>query len=369
MKNSLLTLLALCCIHFSFGQTTETDTTKSEQLYAITKNDGSEYIGKILSDDGREVLIETAALGKIYIPKSDIKSIVPIEDQSKIVHGEYSPTGPFTTRYAFTTNALPIKKGENYALINLYGPEVHFAVTDHLNVGVMTTWIASPMVLALKYSMKTKNENINLSLGTLMGSSGYLFNFRGFGGLHFANVTFGGREKNITLAGGYLYGKTGDNSYSTNATTGIFYSDQEYFSTGYNFDKTAPLTHGPIFSVAGITKVGARASFIFDSMIGVFTTPDQNVEVTTTTITAPTSGYYDPNPPYQYISGTPGWYQHNVTVSDSKNQTVALFIMPGMRFQKTDKSAFQFNLAGVSLFRNGDNFNFPIPMCSWFIKF
>ncbi len=369
MKNLLLTFLTLCFISVGWGQTTPTDTTKSEQLFVITKTDGTEYIGKILSDDGREVLIQTDALGKIYIPKSEIKSMVAIEDASKIVYGEYSPTGPFTTRYAFTTNALPIKKGENYALINLYGPEVHFAVTDHLNIGVMTTWIASPMILALKYSVKTKNEKINFSLGTLMGSSGYLFNFRGFGGLHFANVTIGSREKNITLAGGYLYGKTGDNYYAANEESGIYYSDQEYYSVTYDVSNPAPLTQGPISSIAGITKVGARASFVFDSMIGIFSTPTESVYTNTTTITEPTPGYYDPNPPYQYINGTPGWYQHNVTVDKYTNRTVALFVMPGMRFQKTDKSDFQFTIAGVSLFRGGYDMSFPIPMCSWFLKF
>ncbi len=32
--------------------------------YVILKNDSNEYIGKILSDDGREVLINTDKLGK-----------------------------------------------------------------------------------------------------------------------------------------------------------------------------------------------------------------------------------------------------------------------------------------------------------------
>jgi hypothetical protein len=52
-----------------------TDTTK----YLVVKYDGNEYVGLILSDDGREVLIETKSLGKIYIPKSDIKSMRPID--------------------------------------------------------------------------------------------------------------------------------------------------------------------------------------------------------------------------------------------------------------------------------------------------
>jgi hypothetical protein len=51
-------------------------------------------------------------------------------------------------------------------------------------------------------------------------------------------------------------------------------------------------------------------------------------------------------------------------------------IMPGMRFQKTPKKAFQISLAGVSVFKTGgpsnnyygNNRSFPMPMVSWFYK-
>ena len=49
--------------------------------------------------------------------------------------------------------------------------------------------------------------------------------------------------------------------------------------------------------------------------------------------------------------------------------------MPGMRFQKTERTAFQISLAGVSVFewvsagQGAQNYSFPIPMCMWFFKF
>lgn len=152
------------------------------QRHVIIKNDGSEYIGRLLSDDAREVLIDTEKLGRIYIPKSDIRSIVKLDSDDKVVGGQYYSTGSFTTRYAFTTNALPIQRGENYALLNLHGPEVHFAVSDHLNVGLMSTWFGSPFIFAAKYTIATKDEKVNFSIGTLLGTSGYINSFRGFGG-------------------------------------------------------------------------------------------------------------------------------------------------------------------------------------------
>lgn len=91
-----------------------------------------------------------------------------MKTKKDIVAGQYIQAGPFSTRYSFTTNALPIVKGENYALVNLYGPEVHFALSDQFSLGVMSTWIASPLILAAKYSLKTNNELLNFSVELLL---------------------------------------------------------------------------------------------------------------------------------------------------------------------------------------------------------
>ena len=49
---------------------------------------------------------------------------------------------------------------------------------------------------------------------------------------------------------------------------------------------------------------------------------------------------------------------------------VAMFLMPGMRFQTNDKKAFQVSLAGITVITPNDGvYAFPIPMCTWFYKF
>jgi hypothetical protein len=362
MKRIPLFLLLLFSVlpFAAFAQDTPTDTAK-KQISVITKNDGTEYIGVILSDDGREVLIETQRLGKIYIPKSDIKSIDRVESEKQIVYGEFQNTGPFTTRYCFTTNALPIKKGENYALINLYGPEVHFAVSDRFSVGVMATWIASPLVLALKYSIPTRNEKINFSIGTLAGTSGYLNMFRGFGALHFGNVTYGSRKSNVTFSAGYAYVQAGIKREYGFPGPGVYYVEaynMPYNMAGQYFSRNAPMVQGPIFSIACISKVGAKASFVFDSMVGIFSSIDEIVSPKEIT-----------PPDFSNLPYTPGTYE--VTVTDEKVTNVSMFVMPGMRFQSTDRKAFQVALAGVAIFRNKDrgNNSFPFPMCTWFYRF
>ena len=349
--------LSLNHLHAQIPAETKTDT----NTYVITKSNGTEYIGKVISDDGREVLITTATLGKIYIPKSDIKSIVKVTDNKSIVRGEYYTAGPFTTRHAFTTNALPISKGENYALINLYGPEVHFAVTDHLNIGIMSTWSASPLVLALKYTIPTNNEKLNFSLGTLLGTSGYFNSFRGYGGLHFANVTYGDRKNNVTFSVGYGY--TSSFGSKELYTPGTYTS----FSPGnytYSYSNYSPgISKGPIISIAGIVKVGAKVSFVFDSMFGSFsrtaTKNDMGAEVTI------------------IEQNQPDKYQQTVGLTKINSlKLYTLFLMPGMRFQTKENRAFQVSLAGVTVFGPAlenwggpKSISFPFPMCSWFYKF
>lgn len=327
----------------------QTPTDSSKQLYVVLKTNGVEYVGYILQDDGREVLMETEKLGKVYIPKADIKEIRPVKKEKDFIDNHYKSNNPFTTRYSFTTNALPVNKGENYYLLNLYGPEFHFAVSDRLNIGVMSTWIGSPIALALKYTFPTQNEKINYSVGTLIATSGYISNFSRFGGLHFANMTFGDRDQNLTFAGGLLHWHGGKYMLEVPGTYSQFAYDYPMESI------SNPDLVGPMFSVAGFVRIGKKASFVFDSMLGSFS---RNVLSNN----------------YQYIyDGNTGMSTNTITRISENRQTLAFFMMPGMRINRTEKSAFQFSLAGVSVRQkiNGvvNTYSFPLPLCSWFYTF
>lgn len=340
------------------------DTTGERMV--ITTNYNQTYVGIILSDDGREVLIDTEDRGKIYLSKANILSIKPAR-ASDVVSGEYVGEGAFTTRYSFTTNALPVKRGENYAMLNLYGPEVHFAVSDNTSLGIMSTWLGSPMALAVKRSFGTADPLLNFSAGALLGTTGYLNNFEGRGGLYFANATYGNRKHNVTVALGYAQGTGGD--YSTTVVpSGTYLSNYNYFEP-YNFPEDLEVregtsrVRGPLFSVAGITKVGPKASLVFDSMWGKFRSSRPYNTVETTTIQEP---FYDPFTG-MYIDGV---YSHNVELVEGDGEPVFMFfLMPGFRVERTPNKSFQFNLAGVSFTLEGERISFPFPMCTWFYGF
>lgn len=344
--------------------TAAADTTGERMV--ITTNFNQTYVGVILSDDGREVLIDTEDRGKIYLSKANILSIKPAQ-ASDVVSGKYVGEGAFTTRYSFTTNALPVKRGENYAMLNLYGPEVHFAVSDNTSLGIMSTWLGSPMALAVKRSFETANPLLNFSAGALLGTTGYLNNFEGRGGLYFANATYGNRKHNVTVALGYAQGTGGD--YSTTVVpSGTYESQYSFFDpadypASSNRREGSSRARGPLFSVAGITKVGPKASLVFDSMWGMFRSSRPYNTAETTTLQQegwdPITGMY-----------MPGLYRHEVELVEGDGEPVFMFfLMPGFRVERTPNKSFQFNLAGVSFTSEGKRISFPFPMCTWFYGF
>lgn len=399
MKTSLkiITLtLALCigslCVSAQTNQEQSDSTVKT--LYRVVKNDGAEYYGYILKDDGREIEMLTKTIGKIFISKAEIQSIKVIDetlvdDEGNMNYGDFRAKGPFTTRYYLSTNALPIEKGENYAMIHLYGPEVHFAVSDRLSLGVMSSWIASPIAVAAKYSFPSKS-NTHFALGSIVGSSGFLGQGKGFGGLHWATITQGDRTSNFSISAGVAHiSPTFFDSW--NEDLGPKYSlisesypddlSNSYYSYwGYNNTLTSAVkeltqldlsqsikkttTTLPVLSLAGITPVGKKASFIFDMM--VFFSPNKRL-VRDHVVEIHEDVTYFSYDTYSDVTEDVTIYE---TRLEKNGFAPTALIMPGMRFNGAHNKAFQVVLAGViTKDRYGDVYSFPVPMVSWLRQF
>ncbi len=344
MKNYIILLFTILLSVQGFGQVEDSlSTTKS----LIKMNDGSTRIGVILSDDGREVLIKDELIGKIYIRKDQIAMIRELnEDDYEELKSEKEAfqegdiyTNPFTTRYSFTTNALALRKGEHYAMVNLYGPEVHFSLNEKLSLGVMTTWIGSPFALAAKYTIPTKNEKINLGIGTIIGNGGYL-SLNSYGGLHWGMITFGDRMKNVTISGGITHfgGDIGSSYY--------LYTPGTYVNQWPVGNSVSGRNTFGAFGVAGIFRISEKASLFYDAM-GFFggKRPTQTY-----------NDYYDPMTGNNIIEIGPVTYNQG---------RYLVFLMPGVRFQTKPDRAFQVSVAGAF----NDDVQFGFPMCSWFFKF
>ena len=394
----------------------------NDNIVLVIKNDGGEYIGEIISDDGREILIISKSIGKIFIKKSNISSITKVNSSNKRkTFGGYLSESPFSTRYYFTNNALPIKRNENYALIHLFGPEIQLSVSNTTSVGIMASWIASPIGLALKQQLFSKNK-FHMSIGTILGSSGYLEQGRINGGLHWLTMTYGDRISNFSISGGIAHIRwpsvgnstimeiqrnLGErNSYSFTDPNHEFYIEDNQFDTtsnsssynpyyyyGANYD---PRQNGleqelygendyssvynnnkfiyknrqvsGLIGISAIAPIGKKASFIFDSMILL-----RNENKVVYTGTKEVDIDYEV---YNYSTDTINNYDQTILVgtdaviSDQKIMKTTLIFMPAIRFSKSYKKAFQVALAGYIDIDGVNGFSSaPVPMVSWLRKF
>jgi len=382
MKKLILLLGVLFTFSLGAHAQFEGDSTQS-QLYLVTKTDGASFYGYILKDDGREILLQTKTIGKLYINKSDIELIKPVKESEVQVEekGEYSELrdeGPFTTRYYLNTNGLPVKKGENYAMIHLYGPEVHFAVSDNLSLGVMASWIASPIAVAGKYSFDSESKT-HFAFGTILGSSGFLGQSRGVGGLHWATITQGDRMANVSLSAGYGYVNLGTMDfggayygYKFDVDSWGYWNNEHYNQFNehlYGFSDPAwedrviwKGRQGAFsFGLSSINPVGKKASFILDVMgfIGQSRKIEYGTPETFTSSVTNTDG----------LTETQTWiYRSGKVVNNGLSQT--FLVMPGMRFNNKYGASFQVVLSGLVM-RNGDGdvISIPFPMISWLRQF
>jgi hypothetical protein len=367
MKNFIL----ICCFFsaLSLFSQIENDSINLtlKPWHQITKFNGIKYLGKIISDNGREILIDTKELGKIYINKSEIKSMEIIVNEKDIASGDYIKDGFFTTRYFITTNALPIKKGEDYVIIHLLGPELHFSVSNHTSIGVYTSWIVSPFGLVLKHNFNTKNEKLNFSLGAVGGTMGYINSFQGFGALMFGNVTYGTRRDNVTFSvGASILNSNARTKYVINYYDTINNYSYNQYASNYSYYKR-PTSFAVLLSLSGIKKISSKVSFIFESIVSL-----SKVERPNETQYTNSSGYNYYN--YSYTSLNPfeglfNNYPEIVTDQTYSFLRTRLSVFPAFRFQFSENKAFQLTLGSIHSFNEGVTKSFPLPMCSWFIKF
>lgn len=275
-------------------------------------------------------------------------------------------------------------------MIGLQGPEVHFAVNDNLSLGVMATWIASPIALAAKYSFESKSESkTHFALGTIMASSGYLLQAQGFGGIHWATVTQGDRKSNVSFSAGYAYAKLyKDNSNSIGRKYQVqypvingdyYYNDLrssvddeirnkgvDYYQDIYRPNKARGSV---VLGISGITPIGQKASFIFDAL--AFLGTQYGLEYVNSIVYPDVQYKYRvySNDTYTDVNAT-----DDITVDEYKTAKIGIkptvIIMPAIRFNRSYNKAFQVALAGVIAKNNwGEIISFPVPTVSWLRQF
>jgi hypothetical protein len=338
MKKLTITVSALLLLlSISTGLFAQVPDTTSV-IHKVIKQNNVAFVGKILSQDAREILMETQELGLVYIPKHEVKEIVQISLADKMVTG-----GLFNTRYFLTTNGFAVKKGDNYVQWNLFGPDFQFGVADNFGVGIMTSWLGMPIIGTAKYSLNL-GKHLHAGIGFLGGTGSWAFPEFGLA-LPFGFFTIGNQMYNVNISAGYgaLFMERTEYTYTIHNTPSDYHTNS-YTQVERTFNDSEGRT---LFSLAGMCRINKKFSFVFDSF---FMMPgkdriQQNVLDT-----------------YDQITGKSTYFLQSETY---ENKAV-LVIAPGLRFQANENNSFQFGFTGVRF--DGEFVPVPIPLVQWFRK-
>ena len=311
---SIVFVLNVSTAQNNTSQKNDTTNKNAHIIYKIIKTDGGELIGNILEQNTREILFKTSDDRTFYIPQHNIKEIVKLDLSEFNKKGEFVGENPFATRYYFSTNGLPLKKGESYILLNWFGPDIQFGLGNNVGVGVISTWVGAPIIGTVKKSWEI-NRYTNVAVGGLLGTGSWGA-FDLVGGIPFASVSFGDRKSNVSISTGY--GALSYNAYD------IVVDESGYIENGSN---------RRVLNQAAMYKFTKKVSFVFESFFIFPNTYEQ-----------------ESLPDYDY---------------SAEPSKVMGLITPGFRFQQEKGKAFQIGFAGVF-----DKTNiFSIPMVQWFRSF
>lgn len=307
--------------------------TGGDVKHKIIKQNGASFTGTIVSQDAREILIETETIGLVYIPRHEVDEIILITDKDKATTG-----GLFATRYFLTTNGFNISKGDNYVQWSLFGPDFQFGVADNFTMGVMTSWVGMPIIATTKYSVQL-NEKLYGGAGFLGGTGSWAFPKYGLM-LPYAFLTAGDRINNINFSFGYGALFTDTKTVYTLSTVAT-----EYSTNSFTSEDKVEYQGRPLFSLAGMFRINDKFSFVFDSFI-MTAGKDRTVQ--------------DIEQRWDRLDGKETYY----IVYRVEKSSPLIVLSPGLRFQANEKSSFQFGFTGIHF--EGEFVPVPIPMVQWF---
>lgn len=334
MKNILKILFLLISAVFISISANSQESAEGEIRHKVIKQNGVAFVGKIISQDAREVLIETEEVGQVYIPKHEIKEILILEVGQKTGTGDL-----FATRYFLTTNGFPVKKGENYVQWNLFGPDFQFGVADNFGLGIMTSWVGIPIIGTAKYSIKL-GENLNGGLGFLGGTGSWALPRYGLV-LPFGFLTLGNKTNNINISAGYA------GIFLEESVPTIINEPTDWATNYYEYNDVSRMESRPLLSLAGMFRINSKFSFVFDSFFMLKGKDYENL-------------YIDSR--YDELNMKETFFIRK-EISESEPLVV---LSPGLRFQANENSSFQFGFTGIHV--DGEFVPVPIPMVQWFRK-
>jgi len=176
-------------------------------IVRIETRDGSIFQGELISETDMELVVRTVSSGDIVIQKANIKRIKTLSAQA-FRNGEYWHENPQSTRYFFVPNAMGLPKGQGYYQnVLLFFNNVNYGLTNNfsLGVGIVPVFLfgesETPVWILPKFSIPIKRESVHVAVGAMIGGVIGEASF----GILYGMLTYGNRDKNISLGLGYGY--------------------------------------------------------------------------------------------------------------------------------------------------------------------
>ncbi|MBK7358718.1 MAG: hypothetical protein IPI45_08630 [Saprospiraceae bacterium] len=272
-------LFVLFLIGFSTTSHSQTSRTK-DSLWVIETTDGNTYIGTVSNFNTDPIEINTK-IGILKIPKNTIRSITQPE-KYQLVHGEYWPENPHSTRHFWGPSSYGLRKGEGYYQNSwIFFNQVSYGFSDHftLGVGIIPLFIfggvaETPAWLTPKFNFNYKNGKGAYGVGTIV--FGVLGASSEFAGILYGTNTFGNRDKQLTLGLGYGYSSNGGfTSTPTVSLSAIFRTSKKWALLTENYLLAVGDSDSFGFISGGARYMGRKLAIDFGGFIPVTSEIDQ----------------------------------------------------------------------------------------------
>ncbi len=292
------------------------DQTKPIFYLIVTQNNS--YVGTILEENPREILIATVNNQEIYIPQYEIKKIRPVKKEDYTVDGRYIGEDMFSSRYFLTSNAFPLRPADSHVRWNLWGPEFDFGLKNDLSMGVSTSWLGIPIIVNAKKSWQVGNRSY-MGVGALAGYGSWAAP-SSFGVAPTAQFSFGDRTRNFSIGAGYAFLK-GEGDYRDSR---------------------------PIVTSGGMAKISDKLSLLIEL---VYVAPGKTEYYTTYRTES------------VYNETTMQWEVITTKNEVEDRRSGVGLVVPAIRWHQGEGKAFQFGFAGG--WESGSSGYFAIPMIQW----
>lgn len=348
-------LISLCSTSTVFAQETPTDTTK---VVEIEKNDRTIIVGRIISNDAKEVVISTSG-GRIYVPKHEVRRIGAGPSSLQALRTEEMGQAPFGSYYGFTQGALPHESEQGHLQITPVSTDFELYLTDRFSVGVMASVIAAPIIGRTSYSCSSSSD-LHFAVGGFVGWGGSIARNNAIA-MPTVSVTKGDSRNNVSLSAGYGYSTF---IQTANRFEGEF--ERVDYRTGELVTDTITSrvdvrlsTARAWLSVGLITEISSSISLVLDA----FYISDAGLASLPTNQTFLEEGY-------QLVNGE---YVFQRSVVKGVQTYSTIIVSPSIRWKMSARSSLQFGFTGykgnfLNLEDNSNWSSFPIPMVQWFMK-